>query len=234
MYPEQFKTLKEGIATLTRESQSLLNKTLLQLKEMATARATRKVGLYVKAGEVVIKHYQQYDNVFDSFIEKNQNLLNKIKESAAPVVKPEPVPATMPMTQKPVTQPMSQPLPSAAFKPMDPVTEVTPAPAMSDAKTNVYQQVVQPGGIPSLKVQPTPEFEEQGPSTIKSPVLNYQEKVSPVVQVAHAKFLESLEAMSNEHPVIIANYISKYASSIQDKSPALALKLFKMARSIRG
>lgn len=58
---------------------------------------------------------------------------------------------------------------------------------------------------------------------------------APKVPVlAHKNFYASLESMSGEHPQILANYISKYAQSIQGTDPATAIKLLQIAKSVRG
>ena len=51
---------------------------------------------------------------------------------------------------------------------------------------------------------------------------------------AHTNFMESLESMANEDPRILSSYIKKYAQSIQEQSPEVAIKLFQVAKSIRG
>jgi hypothetical protein len=51
---------------------------------------------------------------------------------------------------------------------------------------------------------------------------------------AHANFMESLESMAGEDPRILSSYIKKYAQSIQGQCPEVAIKLFQVAKSIRG
>ena len=50
----------------------------------------------------------------------------------------------------------------------------------------------------------------------------------------HQKFYESLQSLSNEHPIILANYIAKYAKSIQETDLETAVKLFNIVKNIRG
>jgi hypothetical protein len=51
---------------------------------------------------------------------------------------------------------------------------------------------------------------------------------------AHTNFMESLESMAGEDPRILSSYIKKYAQSIQGQCPEIAIKLFQVAKSIRG
>lgn len=51
---------------------------------------------------------------------------------------------------------------------------------------------------------------------------------------AHKKFYQTLEALSGESPIILAGFISKYARSIQNSDPTTAIKLFGIAKSIKG
>lgn len=50
----------------------------------------------------------------------------------------------------------------------------------------------------------------------------------------HVKFYETLESMSNESPIILANYITKYAKSIQLTDLETSIKLFNISKSIKG
>ena len=51
---------------------------------------------------------------------------------------------------------------------------------------------------------------------------------------AHQNFYESLQAMSQESPLILAKYIAKYAASIQTTDPETAVNLFGIAKQIKG
>jgi hypothetical protein len=51
---------------------------------------------------------------------------------------------------------------------------------------------------------------------------------------AHNNFMESLISLSKEDPIILSSYIKKYAQSIQGQDPEVAIKLFQIAKSIRG
>ena len=55
----------------------------------------------------------------------------------------------------------------------------------------------------------------------------------PDLVVAHRKFFSSLEALSNEHPAVLAKFILKYAISIQESDPLIYNKLVSIAKSIK-
>jgi hypothetical protein len=47
-------------------------------------------------------------------------------------------------------------------------------------------------------------------------------------------FVDSLQVFSSEDTTLLASHIAKYARSIQDEQPETAVKLFKIAKSLRG
>jgi hypothetical protein len=59
-------------------------------------------------------------------------------------------------------------------------------------------------------------------------------KPKPPTVGSYNKFLITLEKLSGEHPLILANFISKYASTIQHDDYETAIKLFKIVKNIRG
>jgi len=50
---------------------------------------------------------------------------------------------------------------------------------------------------------------------------------------AHSKFVESLESMSGEHPIILSKIIMKYANSIEDSDPLFYEHLINVVNSIK-
>ena len=77
-----------------------------------------------------------------------------------------------------------------------------------------------PAGVPAMpggtEGPPKPKTEEEKKSS------------------AHQNFYESLQAMSQESPLILAKYIAKYAASIQTTDPETAVNLFGIAKQIKG
>lgn len=115
-------------------------------------------------------------------------------------------------------------------------------------------------GLPSIKEEPLNT--EKAPSTIKDPNIldEHLQKVresnanpansnrnplftqmSPGIQssptlkpTAHRKFLNSLESLAGESPIILCAYIKKYAKVIEESDPESSIKLFQIANSIKG
>jgi hypothetical protein len=94
---------------------------------------------------------------------------------------------------------------------------------------------------PQLKVNPTMIGVAPAANPPKNETIGYGPGMTappasaPHIPVlAHKNFYASLESMSGEHPQILANYISKYAKSIQGTDPTTAIKLLQIAKSVRG
>ena len=99
-----------------------------------------------------------------------------------------------------------------------------PAPAaISPSPTKVNPTMI---GVAPQANRPKPETIAYGPGMTPTPPR------FPVL--AHQKFYDSLQAMAGEHPHILANYISKYAKSIQATDPVNAIELLQIAKSVRG
>lgn len=82
---------------------------------------------------------------------------------------------------------------------------------------------------PSLAPAPATDRDDEQPLTQVSPGLDTLK-----FPRAHVKFLNSLQSMSNEDPFILSSYIKKYASSIETSDPTTAIKLFNIAKLIKG
>jgi len=108
--------------------------------------------------------------------------------------------------------------------PSTPVSPGIAGPAPQPGKSNPTMFGVAPPANP-----PKHETMAYGPGMTAPP--KSDQKI-PVL--AHKNFYASLEAMSGEHPQILANYISKYAKSIQGTDPATAIELLQIAKSVRG
>lgn len=84
-YPKQVGKLKKDSESLMKRSEGLLSTTLSALKEMATARATRKVDNYIQSGEKLAKAYRSYDAEFRKFYADNVKGFLEKQELVAPV-----------------------------------------------------------------------------------------------------------------------------------------------------
>lgn len=84
-------------------------------------------------------------------------------------------------------------------------------------------------------------------TTIQNPVQEPLEVIDPLTgeittvtsglkikNKVHRKFMNSLESLAGESPTLMAAHISRYAKSIWSSDPETALKLFKIAKSIKG
>lgn len=240
-YPKETKDLRERGMKLVDAAQALLNNTLVVLKQMATARATRRPDAYKDSSDKIRAEFSKfsdgekgftayYNNVVKPFIDTKSKIeeaqklrmeQEKAKREAEEAAKAKPTeeqgPPTVPSLPSPVAPagapPASQP----------PVTLNQPPIAAA----------FPPGGSPPFppaakpRLELVPESEEEAPDTLKDP---------PTLRGlgSHQRFFESLESMSGEDPRILAKYISKYASSIQGKDPTTAIELFSIVKRLRG
>ena len=76
--------------------------------------------------------------------------------------------------------------------------------------------------MPSPGNEPSPEF--------KSDQLAQQ---MWGVSAKHKNFINNLEALGNENPLVLAGFISKYAKSIQGDEPEVAIQLLKLVKNLR-
>jgi hypothetical protein len=232
-YPQKTKELREGGAALVDQAQILLDSTISSLKEMATARATRRPDAYVDAAQSIVEGYNKFDkgpkgfrNYYGKAIkpfleikdaieakekadeEKRLADENKKKEDAnvfnkAPATQS---PSGLELAQAPTAPQTSLPTGGPPF---------TPAPTVPEL------------GSPQARPAPsTPASEEQFKGELVHPKTG--------LVLSHANFYKSLEALGSEDPRILASYISKYAKSIQKTDLVTAVKLFNIVKNIRG
>ena len=223
-YPKQTKDLREGGARLLEESQKLLDNTISNLKQMATARATRRPDEYMDVANKIKADFDKFDNGDRGFrayyntaimpwLKIKDEIDTQGKQSILPTGTVDPATGKVELGTEP-PEGFNPP----AVAPTAPVTS-TPTPV---------QMSPQPvGAVPPLGSGPVataPPEEESAPDTERNP---------PVVK-AHQRFYQSLESLSQEDPIILAKYISKYASLIQGTDPETALQLFTIVRKIKG
>lgn len=216
-YPQQTKALRDGGAKLLDLADNLLANTISLLKEMATARATRRPDDYMDSANKIIAEYNKFDGGDKGFRSYYQNAVlpfMKIKDdvdSKMKAEKPDAVPVTVKPPQKMELGYQVEAPPDAPAPP-----PTSPPPAVPDL--NIPDQ--KPASEPKEVISPPP-----GTQTQPSP---------PPVHKAHRKFFASLEKLGSEDPRIVSNFISTYAKSIQGTDPETAIKLFTIVKRLKG
>lgn len=224
-YPKVAKDLREGGSKLLDMADSILSDTLSYLKIMATARATRNVDEYMEAARKIQSLYIKFDAGDKGFKAFYNNVVKKYIDTQAEIEKQE-----------------------AATKSPAVITPGTTSTNITDTEPSVPPMG---GGFVSVSPQAAPNLPLSGPpgasppftpplsseTVVTSPEENApptERDPNPPVHVkTHHRFYEFLESLSKEDPRILANYISKYAISIQETDPETAIKLFKTVKNIR-
>jgi len=235
-YPKQTKDLREGGERLINEAQKLLDNTLVYLKQMATARALRQPDQYMEVAHKIKGDFDKFDSGDKGFRAyyntaiipwlKIKDEMDKTQKGEAP---PDPVAGLgvgdntgkieLGHEPSPPVVPPTGSLPPPIVPPMG--AGFVGVPVSPAAPSNVPPM---PGGTQAPpQPQAQPEIPE-APDTL--PQL-------PLFPKAHQKFYESLESLSKEDPQILAKYISKYASSIQEYDPEVAINLLLLVKQIR-
>lgn len=232
-YPKQTKELREGGVRLLDESQKLLDNTIANLKQMATARATRRPDEYMDIANKIKADFDKFDNGDKGFrayyngpIMQWLKIKDEIDASEQKSVLPTETTAPVSSNEGKVelgedaVSPTAPTVPSIAV----PGTPAAPAPVPAQMSPQPVGNVPPLGSGPA--VTKSFETEEQAPDT---------ERTKTIMGLgAHTRFYQSLESLSKEDPRILAGYISKYASSIQGTDPDTALELFAIVRKIKG
>ena len=254
-YPKQTKDLREGGNRLVNEAQKLLDNTLTYLRQMATARATRRPDEYMDVASKIKQDFDKFDGgdkgfrvYYNSAIVPWLKIKDEIeaKEQAAqPVQKTEePTNSNENKTElgeePTLTRPPSVPATPAALKVQQPFPAAAPVElAEEDAPTERNLPVAEPAKLPA-PVRPAPPADPQlslPGTTYTWPAVLTPEQSSqanlPGIE-AHQSFYRSLQSMSQESPLVLAGVIARYASSIQASDPETALSLFSVAKNIRG
>lgn len=231
-YPKKMAQLKEQSLNILNQSQVMFESLLESLKVLATARAERSVDAYVAEASNIVKNYQKYDNNFKTYY---TGVVKPLVDEAEIFIDKQPVEnpkelgkQDIGVTPTPSSGP-SSPAPAASvpeLKTMPPVPELnlpsTQAPA---------QQIGQ--SFPAAQAVPLPDDSNSNLPHDTEPHI----RVAPDQKVrvaAHAKFMSSLESMSEESPAILAAYIKKYARAIEEIDLETSIKLFGIAKSIKG
>ena len=244
-YPREIGRLKKDTTSLITESERMLATLLSSLKDMASGRAARNVDAYVKAADKVKTGYERYDNFFKGYYNTNvKGFLDKVEIPSEKVDD-----KGLGKTEIPTKEVPDLDLPSVKTAPsVDESEEVTqpganvpgyglPIPGPPRMPTNVGPSIPPPPDTqPSLPPQDMESNPPVGETMMGvAPPANKPRGTLPYTGIlAHKNFMESLESLSGEAPLILASYIKKYAQSIQGQDPEVAIKLLQVAKAIRG
>ena len=212
-YPNVVKDLRDGGIRLLDMADGILATLLSLLKSMATARATRHVDDYMEATKQIKKEYDKFDAGDKGFRAYYTNIISPYFKRQEQFVAEDAKRATPVEDNAPI-----------------PLTNQISAPNNQAP----IQAPVQMPANPPADTSFSPDEEPTIPNMV-NPFANAAPPAAPVPSTvsAHQNFYKSLEVLSNEHPLILAKYISKYATSIQKTDPKTAIELFNIVRKIK-
>jgi len=262
-YPKITEDLRKKGLTVISNAESLLSNTISNLKTMATARATRKLDPYLEAANAIVADYSKfndgekgftayYDNVVLPTIKAKKELDEvNAKAQAEAKLKAEEEEKAKAVSQQPTS-------PAAILTPPPPSPLINPPPGPPGASSfptpqpMLPQEAFLPSGyinpfvqtfsptVQTAHIKKEPIIEQRratpgGPKALEGVNIGKLPLSPPKKKVdTHQKFYESLQSLSDEHPIILANYIAKYAKSIQETDLETAVKLFNIVKNIRG
>lgn len=258
-YPKKVKALKAATKSMISSAKSLENNILKILKAMATARATRDVDSYITQAGNLINSFSSFDGKFKSYYDDHIRKFLEKQELFAPTKETEDSEelgdeeVDEVKKEGPGTIPMG---PSSGFGDYTPPT--TPSPTVTDT----FIPSTEPGSEPepsTSRIAPlSEEFIEEEPLTQRSPMsfapdtevsefdpmrVSIRPEDVPVEErrgigiggrsrFTSQQFIESLEVLSSESPLVLAKYITKYAETIKHKEPETYRKLMSIVSSI--
>lgn len=233
-YPKETKALRDIGLNVLSQADALMDIIISSLKEMATARATRRPDDYMTAGSKIKSAFAKFDRSFNLYYKEAVSPWMKIKDDVEKQIAEQKSISVPGKTELGVDMPPppggGSPAPAPTPAPA-PVPAPTPAPTSEQAPDTQKSPFVPP---PSSNPNPFLAAPDAQHDPFEDP---NQPKVRvglPKVRVAHANFYKSLEAMSGEDPRILGAYITKYAKSIQGNDPATAVKLFAIVKQLKG
>jgi hypothetical protein len=148
--------------------------------------------------------------------QKSVEPINPIQQAPVePAVKPVQQVLTEPV--KPTVKPAEP-----AVKPAEPI--VNPVEPTVKPVEPVVESTVKPAK-PSVK----PEQKPTGRPAVTPPTAA---QMAMWKKKSHVKFIKSLESLSNEHPIVLAKYIVKYANSIKESDSETYNELVNIVKSI--
>jgi hypothetical protein len=238
------KLRKDGMK-LIDAAQGLLSEVISDLKTMAHHRAVREPQQYVEtAKNIVTKFSKQFDAPFTTYystiveprIQQHEKIMAQEKAKAE--------------AEAAKLQPQEQP-PQAGLPPIPDLDLQTPqATTPSGPPENVPPMLGGPEAPPPPQTpQFTAELEASQPKPVQAPMpvetvreLDPSEVPPSVLDMvnklnarkkAKTEFFNSLKVFADEDPTFLANYILKYARSIQHEDLETAVKLFNIVKQIK-
>lgn len=249
-YPKVVGKIREGAQSQLESSENLLNTVLSELKVMASHRASRNIDAYLNSANEVVSAINKYDTGKDGFRNYYNNVIKPYLDTQArleteeaaqniPVVDPSKVvtddkDSTVPAA--PLDEAFKSPVPSGSAPPSEfgrvsiPVPSGTPSTMLPAPPKMPTDLSVPPAKVPSLPGA----AEKSKLDQVHEDIMKEWEEKNKGTTAAYKSFVESLNVFSEEDPTLLAAHISKYARSIQADDPATAIRLFKIAKSLRG
>ena len=247
-YPGKVKKLKTETKNLITKSEKLLETTIAVLKKMATARATRKPDDYIEQSKIIISRITVYHDEFKKYYEENikgflntpevQKELSTTKEEPFNIDDVSKRQDIDPKLQLNLTQP-TIPESEQSISTNQTVPENTPYENILDIPNRQVSDK-QPELTLDLPKPVVPVAKPTAPTTVIK--LGPDGKPLPLTPPGKDKnklddgsqFIESLESMNNESPIILRSIIIKYANSIKNNNLDLYNKLITIVNSIEG
>lgn len=233
-YPQIVAKIRDGAIEQLESSQNLLNEVLTLLKEMASSRAARNIDAYLNTSKQVVNAFKKFDTGgksggFRGFY----NIAVKPWMDKQRQLEQETQAETTSSTAKAVTEMMTE----QGKKNLEQEEEVpetdSPSSVILPPSPAVPVGVEPPEGATPLPAQtPVVPPSLPGPRPFKSDEVA-KELFGPK-KSSYDAFVDSLEIFANEDSSLLAAHISRYASSIQAEQPEIAVKLFKISKSLRG
>ncbi|NJO18727.1 MAG: hypothetical protein HC877_24305, partial [Thioploca sp.] len=162
-YPKEIKALRDGGSKLLDHADALLANSISVLKEMATARATRRPDEYMDLAAKIKAEFNKFDTAFKAYyagaitpwmkIKDEIDAANKTRESAVAPTTPSD------KTELGASPPSVVPSGSTGL----PVTNVLP---MGSGFVNPFTRPVPPGASPPFA---PPAQDEKAPDTLRDP-----------------------------------------------------------------
>jgi hypothetical protein len=199
---------------------------------MATARATRRPDEYIDVANRIKSDFDKFDNGKGGFRDYYNTAIVpwlKIKDEIdarenPTVTPPSPQPDQIEMGADQGSPNISPPS-DMGSSPSPPIGVPPGVMSSPPAAPMIHPKDEQVPDTQRMPQAPSHQSDENLPI----PLVN-----QPKIRVAHQAFYKSLEILSKENPKILAKYISKYATSIQEADPETAIDLFKIAKRVKG
>jgi hypothetical protein len=250
-YPKIAAKIRDGASMQLESAQSVLTDSLELLKEMGSNRATSNIDAYLANAKQLINVINKYDTGKNGFRNYYNDVIKPYLDAQAKIEAEEAQEQSTSNAAKSVQNMLvdqsGKNLAEEAAAPSS--TRIVVDPSIDpdvEISGNAPTSLPRPPAIPNNF--PLPRFNPTVPPSVPSlphPAVNapipekyksdeVAEDLFGPKKDAYTAFLDSLEVFGNENPIVLASHISKYAKSIQADQPATAIKLFKIAKSLRG